>query len=254
MANRQLRSLQRGATVEQVASVRQQTESGLDGLVDVLYLVVGYAVIALPLHGVLLGVASSTVTAAVVTLAVFVAAAYLVNRIRVTSGVVAATLGLVVCSPTLLGLPLFSPGIIGSSSLEWGARAVLGLGVLAIFLGVRGRIQTACRPFIVPLVSRQLAALRPSTSEDEETERRQSLGHSSDAVVDLGYLLVGYVAVVAPVTAGFAATSDLRWVSTVVYVLFVFVVVYVLYQLVRDFVPKVYRVTLPVPQRTIGPG
>jgi hypothetical protein len=166
---------------------------------------------------------------------------------RETGGIVAATLGLVIFSPTLFGLPLFTPSSSGAESYQWIARVVIGLAILGLFLSVRQRIQLACRPTIVAILARQLASMRPAASESEESERRQSLGRSSDALVDLGYLLVGYFAVIAPAAAALADASDLSAVRTLIYVAFVAALAYVVYQLVRDFVPNLGRVTrLPI--------
>ena len=245
-ALRQLRSLQRGQLAEQIAQRKHQIEVSLDDLVNVLYLVVGYAMIALPLQYVLRGLTDPLASAIVITAAVVILAALLINRMRATSGIVAAALGLVICSPSLLGLPLFVPGTAGTTSFQWIARLIIGLGVLALFLGVRRRVQQAARPLIVPIVAQQIASFRPSASESEEAERRQSLGRSADALIDLLYLLVGYFAVVAPVTSALVLSHNLAALSTLVYVLFVLAVVYVIYQLVRDFVPKLHPVVVPV--------
>jgi serine/threonine-protein kinase len=249
MALRQVRGLQRGwqgPAPDEVAKQRAQIEQSLDDLIDVLYLVIGYAMIALPLRSVLLELTSPLVSASVITAGVVVAAALLINRMRATSGIIAAALGLVICAPTLLGLPLFVPDSSGTVSFQWIARLIIGLGVLLLFLSVRGRIQATGRPIIVPFLAQQLASFRPSASEDEEKERRQSLGHSSDALVDVLYLLVGYFAVVAPVTSALASVHELSVVTTLIYVLFVVAVVYVVYRLVGDFIPKARPITPPV--------
>jgi hypothetical protein len=242
---RQVRGLRRGLSPDDVAKQKNQIERSLDDLVNVLYLVIGYAIIALPLEYVLLGVSGSLVSAILITAGVIVAAGLLINRMRATSGTVAATLGLVICSPTLLSLPLFALDSSGSVSFEWVARLVIGLGVLLLFLGVRGRVRAACRPVIVPFLAQQLASIRPAMSETEENERRQSLGHSADALVDVLYLLVGYFSVVAPVASALAGSGNLSVVSTLLYVLFILAVVYVIYRLVGDFVPRLRKISPP---------
>jgi tRNA A-37 threonylcarbamoyl transferase component Bud32 len=248
LALRQIRSLQRGQLAEQIAARRQQIELTLDQLVDVCYLVIGYAIIALPLQRVASSLADSLVSAIAITVGAIAVAVVLINRMRVTGGIVAATLGLVIFSPTLFGLPLFLPTSSGSASSQWIARVVIGLAILGLFLSVRQRIQLACRPAIVPILARQLASMRPAASESEESERRQSLGQSSDALVDFGYLLVGYFAVVAPAAGALAYASDLSALRTLIYVAFVATLAYVVYQLIRNFVPNVGR----APRLSIG--
>jgi serine/threonine-protein kinase len=233
---RQLRGLRRGLGSEEQAAYQRQIELGVDGIVNLIFLVIGYAIIAFPLSEVLTELAGATVSAVVITAGVLVIAALLVMALRNTSGVVAASIGLVICTPTLLGLPLFSEDL-GSTSLQWAARVVIGLGVLLLFLSVRRRIQSAGRPIIVPFVAHQLGSFRPAASEEEEEKRIQTVGRTSDAVVDLLYLLVGYFAVVGPATSALAQIEGLAQVGTAIYVLFVVTILYVLYQLGRDVVP-----------------
>lgn len=242
---RQVRSFQRSASAEEVEARVAEAERAADGLVDVVYLILGYALIAVPLWQVLVALVSSIVAAAIVTLAVLVVAAGLINLVRGRAGTVAATLALVISAPTLLSLPLFSPDAVGTASFVWIGRLVIGLVVLLLFLGIRRNIQASARPFLVRILAQQASAVRPSQSEDEEKQRRVSLGHTADAVVDLLYLVVGYLAIVAPVTAALAGLGSLATVSTLIYVLFVVTVVWVLYRLVRDVLPTLRPAPVP---------
>ena len=237
MVDRPLGGLRRGQGVEQLTARRQGVERASDDLVNVLYLVVGYPVIALPLRRVLEAFVDETATAVLMTAAFVLVAALLVNRLRVASGVVPATLGLLVCVPTLLGLPLFEEGLLGSSSLQWVAQLIIGVGVLALLLSIRGRVQAAGRQIIVPAIDHQLSSLIAAESEAQEEVRVRALGSSSDALVDVLCLVAAYFAIVGPLTTAAAEATNLAWMSAVIYAVFVLAVLYVLYRLVRGILP-----------------
>lgn len=244
-ARRQLGSLQRGVSAELLDARRAQIERGVDSIVDVVYLVLGYALISVPLWMIFVELVDARIAAAVITLGMLVVAGGMINVVRGRAGTVAATLALVICSPTLLGLPLFVPGVVGTASYSWIGRLVIGLVILLLFLGVRRRVQDSSRPFLVRLLDQQISSVRRSQSEDEEKARRSALGHIADATVDLLYLVVGYLAIVAPVTSALAALGTLATLSTLIYIVFIVGVVWVLYRLVRDVVPTIRPAAVP---------
>lgn len=242
----QLRTINRGQSPETSAAQRTQIEGLTNGVVNVLYIGISYAIIARPLEQVLSGVIPPVATALLITAGVVAIVVLVINAIRSTSGVVTATVGLVLCTPTLFGLPLFTESIAGVSSFQWLARLILGLGVLILFLGVRGRIQAAVRPVIVPFLARQIGSIRPLSSEQEEEHRLRLLRNSSDAVVDLLYLVAGYFGVVVPVTSALSGIEDLQTITALVYVAFVLAVIYVIYRFVRDLVAPQPRSAIPI--------
>ncbi|HVC34684.1 MAG TPA: serine/threonine-protein kinase [Chloroflexota bacterium] len=237
IVDQQVRGVRKGQTAEQIAERREGVGRAIDGLVNVVYLIVGYPIIALPLRNVLVSFVSDELAAILITVGVFLVAAVLVNQLRVASGVVPSTLGLLICAPMLLGLPLFEPGLLGGPSLQWAGRFVIGLGVLALFLGIRGRVQAVGRAVLVPLIDHQLSSLRPSHSEAEEAARHRVFEGSADALVNVLYLIIAYFAVVGPVAGDVAGAMDLGWVSALMYALFVLIVIYVLYRFVRGVAP-----------------
>jgi hypothetical protein len=204
-------------------------------LVDVLVLVIGYPIVSLPLTKVLQAFAGELTTAIALTVLLLLVALLLVNRLRVSSGVVAASLGLLACTPLLLGLPLFVGNYFGGTSLQWVARLIVGLGVLAIFLGIRRQIQLGARGVIVPAADQQLGGLIAAGSESQAAVRLRALERFSDTLVNAVYLVAGYLAAVAPVTA--TLDGDLAWVKTAIYALFVLAVILVIVGLIRGIVP-----------------
>jgi hypothetical protein len=104
------------------------------------------------------------------------------------------------------GLPLFGDNLLGSSARSI-AQPIVGLGAVVILLSIRGQARRAWRAVFVPVADRQLGSLITATSESEAGERREVLQRSADAMVDLGYLVVAYLAVVSPATAALANVS-----------------------------------------------
>lgn len=253
----QLGSIRGDVSEEERAATRRGLESGVDGLVDVAYLVIGFPIIALPLGKVLEEFVGEIPSSILLTLAVVVVAGLLVNGLRARSGVIAASLGLLLCTPTLLGLPLFvDEGLLGGTSLQWMARLIVGLGVVAILLGIRRRLQITARGLIVPVLDHQLGSLVGSDSEAQAGARLSALERASDGLVDALYLLAGYLAVVGPVAA--ALSDGLDWLSLVVYGLFVLVVAWVIYKVVRGVAGALRPAALPprgaVPMREVAPS
>lgn len=236
-ARRQIHSFQRGLTAEQLEQRRVQIERSVDAIVDVVYLVVGYAIIAAPVWRVTVDVIDRTAAAAVITVVVLLAAVGLINVVRGRAGMVTATLGLVICAPTILSLPLFSSASVGSASFVWIGRLVVGLVILLLFVSIRRRIQSGCRPFLIRILAQQINSLRPSRSEEEEKSRRNAFANTADALVDFLYLVVGYLAIVAPVTSALQGLGSLAALSTGIYLVFIAAVLWVLYRLARDLLP-----------------
>lgn len=242
-----VRGLQRRRTPEEAAAQRQLVERGLNGLVNVVYLIVGYPIIALPLQKVVEAFISEKQAAVVISVAVFLVAALLVNKLRVSSGVVSATLGLLVCAPTLMGLPVFEETLLGSTSLQWAAHIIIALGVLIIFLSIRGQVQVMARQIIVPAIDHQLSSLLTSQDEGQAAARRRVIEGASDMLVNVVYLLVGYFAVVGPVAGAVAGATSLAAVSIAVHALFVLAVLFVLIAFARKIVPALRPAAPPPP-------
>lgn len=232
----QIRALRRGTT-EEDAEARRQVEATENGLVNAFYLVVGYAIIAVPLDHVLTGLLQDTLGGLILTIGVILVVAALINAVRASGGVVTAILALVICTPTLFALPMFGDGF-GGGNYGWLARLILGVAILALFISVRWRVQKAVQPIVVPFLGQQVGALRPARSETEQAQRRKVLESSSNAIVDIFYLIVGYFAVVAPVAAAVRNNYEFANIGSALYVLFVLAVVFVIWRFIRDLLPR----------------
>jgi hypothetical protein len=135
---------------------------------------------------------------------------------------------------------LFEDYLLGSTSLQWVARLAIGLGVLALFLGVRRRLQAVAQAFIVPAIDRQLSSLVATDTEEREAARLQILAKTSDSLVNVAYLVAGYFTVVLPVTAAVTGYSNLNWVSPVTYAVFLLAVAATVISSIRRIVPALH--------------
>src|SRR6185436_10632333 len=132
---------------------------------------------------VLTGLTSENTAAVVVSLAaVVIAVVQLYDLWRI--GAIAGALGLLLCTPMLLSLPLLD---VGSYGLQWAGQLLIGLGVFLLALGVRGRVRTGVRQVLVPFVDRNLGRLIVSGSEEQEEARQEVLRDAADALVDVAY-------------------------------------------------------------------
>jgi hypothetical protein len=249
--DRQVGQLRKSATDEERRRNRARLESAANGLVNVAYLAVGYPLIAAPLEKAPVAHDGRQLAAIAITLSVVLFGGYLVNRLRQSAGVVPAALGLLLCVPVVSGLPLFGENLLGSSARAV-AQPIIGLGAIVILLGIRGQAQRAWRAVFVPIVDRQLGSLITASSEAEAAARRSVLQRSADALVNLTYLIAGYIAVVAPATAALDSVGGVGWVRTVIYVLFVLAVLMVAAAFVRGIVPVLRPRQSPVASELPG--
>jgi protein kinase-like protein len=202
-----------------------------DALVNVAYFIITFSILAVPARKLLEPLTSPTVAAVVVTVVGVALVLLIVDVLRRAQGFGLAILGLFVCAPTLLGLPLWESGAVGSG-LQWIVRCLIGLGILLLLIGLRGRARRAARVLLVPVLDRQISALYAPRTEADAEARLRLLERVSDGVIDLLYVLCAYVAVVVPVV-GALSGSDFSWLVTVVYLAFVGIAGWLLYRVWR---------------------
>ena len=132
----------------------------------------------------------------------------------------------------LLALPLWESGAVGAG-LQWVVRLAIGLAILGLLIGLRGRAQQAAHTLIVPVLGRQISAYYAPANEDDAEARLHLLGLVSDGLIDLLYVVCAYVAVVVPLVGALSATSRLSWLTTLVYLAFVAIAGWLLYRVWR---------------------
>jgi Protein kinase domain len=202
-----------------------------DALVNVLYFIITFPILAVPVRNLLEPLTSPTIAAVVITVVGVALVLLIVDVLRRAQGFGLAILGLFVCAPTLLGLPLWESGAVGSG-LQWIVRCLIGLGILLLLMGLRGRARRAARALLVPVLDRQISALYAPRTEADAEARLRLLERVSDGVIDLLYVLCAYIAVVVPV-AGALSDSEFSWLVTVVYLVFVAIAGWLLYRVWR---------------------
>ncbi len=203
-----------------------------DALVNLVYLLVTFPILAVPLRKLLEPLTSVTIAAVVITVLGALLVLVMVDVLRRAQGLALAIVGLFVCTPMLLSLPLWESGAIGSN-LQWVVRLFIGVGVLALLIGLRARAQITARMLLVPALDRQISALYAPRTEAAAEARLHLLERVSDGLIDVLYVLAAYIAIVAPLT-GVLADSSLSWLTTVVYLVFAAVAVWLLYRVWRN--------------------
>jgi hypothetical protein len=220
-------------SVDELVGRRRTLERAADGLVATLFLIVCYAILALPFQRLFEPVIGPFWTSLVVTVVTLVATALLVNALRHVDPVVVPAIALIVCSPMLLGLPLFDEYTGLGPWVRWIVRGAIGLIILLLLLGIRGRIQAGARLLLVPAFERQVSAFAAPKTEAEATRRLVLLSRLSDGLVNLLYVLVAYVVVLAPLLSALG-TINLGWLTGVVIAVFIAASAWYLYAVGRD--------------------
>jgi hypothetical protein len=203
-----------------------------DALVNLAYLLVVFPILAVPLRNLLEPVIGPTPTAIVITVIGVLLVLLMVDLLRRAQGFALAIVGLFICTPMLLGLPLWESGAIGAG-LQWVVRLAIGLAILGLLIGLRGRARQAARSLFVPMLDRQISAFYAPANEDAAEARLHLLGLVSDGLIDLLYVVCAYVAIVVPLVGALSASSNLGWLTTVVYLAFAAITVWLLYRVWR---------------------
>jgi hypothetical protein len=133
----------------------------------------------------------------------------------------------------LLGLPLFDEYTGLGPWVRWIVRGAIGLTILLLLLGIRGRIQAAARLLLVPAFERQVSAFAAPKTEADAQKRVLLLSRLADGLVNLVYVLVAYVVVLAPLLSALG-TINLGWLTGVVIAAFVAASAWYLYSVGRD--------------------
>jgi hypothetical protein len=207
-------------TTEQLANTRREIERSTDALVDVVFFLVAYPILAIPLKQLLSPLIGPLFTAAFITVVVIVITILLVNYLRSVERVVLPTVGLLMCTPMLLGLPLFDEAIAFGPWAHWVPRCLIGVAILGLLLGIRRRVQAAAQMLLVPVFDRQISAFKAPKTEQDAEARLRLLRRLSNTLVDLLYVITAYVAVIAPLLAALDVIS-LGWVTIVLFVLLI---------------------------------
>jgi tRNA A-37 threonylcarbamoyl transferase component Bud32 len=202
-----------------------------DALVNLVYLLVAFPILAVPLRNLLEPIIGPTPAAIVITALGLLLVLLMVDVLRRAQGFALAIVGLFICAPMLLGLPLWESDAVGAG-LQWVVRLLIGLAIFGLLVGLRGRAQHAARVLLVPVLGRQISAFYAPANEDAAEARLHLLGLVSDGLIDLLYVLCAYVAIVTPLV-GALSSSGLSWLTTLVYLAFIAIAAWLLYRVWR---------------------
>ncbi|TAK35301.1 MAG: serine/threonine protein kinase [Chloroflexota bacterium] len=236
LANQLLRELRWGYSPDQAAAQRQCIEQTCDRLVDVVYFIVGYSIIALPLQRVLDPLIGSTPAAVVIAAGVVIVSGLLLRRLFLDAGVVATTMGVLMCAQMWMALPLFEGKLVGVS-LKWAPYLLIAVPILAILFRERRRVGDVARVVVVPAVDNHLGILLPADNEAQAETRRKRLEEASDRLVDLLYLFLVYVVIVRPLSGALAGAANIGWSHLLIWAMFVPAVVSVAVKFERLIAP-----------------
>jgi hypothetical protein len=228
--------LQRGLSRSRLTSNAEQTEADArrwsDALVNVGYCILIFPILAVPVRNLLEPLTSPTIAAVVITVVGVAMVVLIVDVLRRAQGFALAITGLFVCAPTLLGLPLWESGSVGSG-LHWVVRCLIGLGILLLLIGLRSRARREARVLVVPMLDRQISALYAPRTEADAEARLHLLERVSDCLIDLLYVVCAYIAVGMPIVSALSASS-FSGLITVVYLVFAAVAGLLLYRVWRQ--------------------
>ncbi|MGH2461667.1 MAG: serine/threonine-protein kinase, partial [Chloroflexota bacterium] len=183
---------------------RKGVAASVEGTVTLVYLFGAYWLVGawiVAIAGALGGANAALATATVLSLAVVIAALVLVVRIfRVAGPVVTAViLGF---AWAMAGVLPTGEVLVGGISLANTVKAVVGVGVLALLLATRPRLQAEARR-LTGATLRRLAAAALLERTPEQAERGQRRTEDLvGGVVDFLYLLVGDALLLYPIGRG----------------------------------------------------
>ena len=187
-----------GASPEEVAAARRRLEDLAGGVADLLYLLVGYALLRTPFTEGLGAQIGSLPAAILVTGAAGLLWVLLTFRLKWVAGTAGAALGLLLGVPLLLSLPLLDPRLLGAAWPATVATWVVGTALMLLLAAIRGQVQTVGRQALGASLDRSLLGATPAASEEQSARRVGALGGAVAALVDVGLLVVGYWALGVP--------------------------------------------------------
>ena len=163
-------------------------------VLDLLYLLLAYALLRTPLTEELRLVLPVVVAATIVTAIAALVWLVLVVRMQVLAGAPGILLGLLLGAPLLLSLPLLDGRIVGdvptiaSSAVAW----VVGIGLLLLLVGIRSRLNHYSRAALGGRLDRGLLGTYAANDELAHARRQSAFGRIVGALIDVVLLVLAY--------------------------------------------------------------
>jgi tRNA A-37 threonylcarbamoyl transferase component Bud32 len=189
-----------GITPEQAAATRRQLARLISGLLDFVYLLLGYALVRGSLLELLVPISSPLAAAIVISAAAVAVWIILIARLRWIAGLVGAALGLVVGAPILLSLPLLDASVL---QVAWPATVATWFTIAMLLLlltALRGPGQSVAQAALGARMDRGLLGTSGAATEDDSARRAGALGRVVTALVDVALLLLVYWILGVPLT------------------------------------------------------
>ena len=181
-----------GARPEGVEAECRRLERLAGGMVDFVYLLIGYALLRTPLTDGLLPLVGQLSAAILVTGAAGFLWLLLTIRLRWIAGASGLALGFLLGAPLLVSLPALEQRVLGVGWPAALATWVVGTAVVLLLVAIRGQVQAASQRALGQSLDRGLLGVSAAPSEEQSSRRAGALGGVVGALIDVGYLVVGY--------------------------------------------------------------
>jgi serine/threonine-protein kinase len=198
-----------------VAANRRRLALVTAGVLDLVYLLVAYALLRTPLTEELQLVAPPLVAAAIVTAIAGLVWIGLLVRMRALAGVLGVLLALLLGAPLLLSLPILDgrlvrdTPILATSAIAW----VLGVALLLLLIGARSRLNDLGRAALGGRLDRGLLGTHAADNEALQERREGAFGRLVGAFIDVGLLVLVYWLVGAPIANALVRSTGQTWIS-----------------------------------------
>jgi serine/threonine-protein kinase len=198
-----------------VAANRRRLALVTAGVLDLVYLLIAYALLRTPLTEELQLVAPPLVAAAIVTAVAGLVWIGLLVRMRVLAGGLGVLLALLLGAPLLLSLPILDARIVrdtpilATSAVAW----VLGVALLLLLIAARSRLNDLGRAALGGRMDRGLLGTHAAENEALQQRREGAFGRLVGAFIDVGLLVLVYWLVGAPIAAALARSTGQTWIS-----------------------------------------
>jgi serine/threonine-protein kinase len=204
------------ASPEALLASRKALTTVTAAVLDVVYLLLGYAILRLPLVEEL-GLAVGPLTAAaLVTAAAVLIWALLTVRLYALSGVLGVVLGLLLGAPLLLSLPILEQRVVNAAWPATTAAWVVGIGLLLLLVGLRSRVHAFVRPGLGARLDRGMLGMYAAPNEQTNQRRQGAFGRIASALIDVAFLVLAYWVLGVPVAAALVRSTGYTWVGTAV--------------------------------------
>jgi tRNA A-37 threonylcarbamoyl transferase component Bud32 len=190
-----------GITPEAAAGGKRQIERLAGNVLDFAYLLLGYALLRAPVVEFLSQLTTPLAAAIIATAVACLVWLVLIVRLHWTAGVLGGLLGVVLGAPVLVSLPLLDAGLFGVTLPATIATWIAAGAILLLLAALRGPTLALGKTAFGARLDRGLLGASAASSEEHSARRAAALGGIAGALIDVGFLLIGYWVIGVPATA-----------------------------------------------------